>query len=606
MATLEIARGEQLFATRFDGSAAYLVTFEQVDPLWVVDLSDPWAPAITGALTVPGWSTHLVPTGDGRLVAVGVEVDAGWNVVASLFDVHDPAVPTLLDRVDLGPGGSTAFYDVKALGVFPTEGYVLVPVSDATDRLAVLTLSAATLDLRGTVGMEGTVLRGLPHARGLVGISTEQVVVVNPATLADVTRCTIAENVVDVDRLPDGRRIPLVARRANGRLGDVPLPLVPERLYRHGEHVAVVGWDEQGRAARVVDFTTDPPTVSGRFDLGGSWYVLGDPGWGMVRPDGMGYGGSIGARDAVLTDDGHLVVHGLPDASYGGGGVPMPMPLGVTPPAPDTGSGVLDGFVVIDVVAAALRPPIEIEAGYVTGFVADDGGDLVYTVGQPAPDDSQGRPRMRHDLVRLDLSTRTATAALNVPGSVVSAEGAFVFTREDRWTDDWNWECSVVAVAIDATGATVLDRHVLPEGAWDLQAAGGTLFFQTSVYPMAEEPVGMPGWRDGVMSSDVAPGLWPAPTTTIHVLRLGATLVPGPAIEEDGVFRTLLLAQDGSALLVRDGLVVERWDVEGPIAQRTWEIAVDGYPCVARADAGAEAYLAALGYAGYAELPYLP
>ena len=603
MASLGLARGEQLFATRFDGTAAYVVTFEQVDPLWVVDLSDPWAPAIAGSLIVPGWSTHLVPTGDGRLVAIGVEVDEGWNVVASLFDVQNPAAPTLLDRADLGPGSSTALYDAKALGVFPGDGLVVVPMASVTDRLAVLDLSASGLDLRGAVDLEGTVLRGFPHPRGLVGVSTEQVVVVDPATLADIQRCTIAENVVDVDRLDDGRVLPLVARRAGGRLGDVTLPMVPERLLRHGMRVAVLGWDDLGRAARIVDFSSEPPTVSERLALGGAWYVLGDPGWGMARPEVAGYGWGNGT-DALLTDDGHLVVHGLPyDSSGGGGGMPGPKPLGFAP-TPDDGAGILDGFVVIDVLTASLEPPVEVEDGFVTGFVAGPGAEILYTVGRPASDDALGRPRMLHVLHRVDLMTRLTAEPVNVPGALVAAQGPLVFTVEDRWTDGWDWECAVLAVSIDALGATVLDRRVLPEGAWDLRAAGATLCFVTSA--VHDDDVVLPGpfpGGDDAIGMGAMPGLWWSPTTTVHVLRLGTTLEAGPSIPDDGTLRALLLVEDGAALTTRDGLTVERWDLSGLSASRDWEAAVAAVPWRATADTLLGGYLVALGYAGHAHLP---
>ena len=34
--SVELGKGEQLFATRFDGNRAYMVTYERQDPLWVI------------------------------------------------------------------------------------------------------------------------------------------------------------------------------------------------------------------------------------------------------------------------------------------------------------------------------------------------------------------------------------------------------------------------------------------------------------------------------------------------------------------------------------------------------------------------------------------
>ena len=39
-------------------------TYERIDLLWIVDLSDPREPVIKGELEVPGWSTYIQPLGD--------------------------------------------------------------------------------------------------------------------------------------------------------------------------------------------------------------------------------------------------------------------------------------------------------------------------------------------------------------------------------------------------------------------------------------------------------------------------------------------------------------------------------------------------------------
>lgn len=124
---LELAKGERLFATRFAGDKAYVVTFLQTDPLWVVDLSDPKNPVVAGHIEVPGWSTHLEPIGD-LLFSIGWE---SGSVVASLFDVAAPADPKLLRRLPLGDSGSysEAMWDEKALKVLPDAGLALIPLT---------------------------------------------------------------------------------------------------------------------------------------------------------------------------------------------------------------------------------------------------------------------------------------------------------------------------------------------------------------------------------------------------------------------------------------------------------------------------------------------
>ena len=127
---LEVVRNESLHATRFDGDKAYIVTFLRIDPLWIVDLSNPSHPTISGELEVPGWSTYLQPMGD-RLLSVGVEDAQGSQVAVSLFDVRNPAEPALLSRLPLGESHSwtEANHNEKALGFFPEAGLVLLPFS---------------------------------------------------------------------------------------------------------------------------------------------------------------------------------------------------------------------------------------------------------------------------------------------------------------------------------------------------------------------------------------------------------------------------------------------------------------------------------------------
>ena len=50
--TEDYAKGERIYAVRFVGKVGYVVTFEQVDPLFVMDLSDPTNPVIKGELEI--------------------------------------------------------------------------------------------------------------------------------------------------------------------------------------------------------------------------------------------------------------------------------------------------------------------------------------------------------------------------------------------------------------------------------------------------------------------------------------------------------------------------------------------------------------------------
>ena len=91
--SLLVGANESLFGTRFDGDRVYVVTFRRIDPLFCVDLGDPRDLRLLGELEVPGFSTYLEAFAEGsRLLSVGVE---GGQVAVSLFDVADPAHPTM-------------------------------------------------------------------------------------------------------------------------------------------------------------------------------------------------------------------------------------------------------------------------------------------------------------------------------------------------------------------------------------------------------------------------------------------------------------------------------------------------------------------------------
>ncbi|MFI5121793.1 MAG: beta-propeller domain-containing protein [Vicinamibacteria bacterium] len=127
-----IGRGEQIYAVRFIDGLGYVVTFRQVDPLHVVDLSDPAAPRLAGELEIPGYSAYLHPVGPGLLLGIGQDATADGalrGAQASLFDVSDPEAPVRLDHASLGHGSSTEVeYDHHAFTWSPEHALAVLPV----------------------------------------------------------------------------------------------------------------------------------------------------------------------------------------------------------------------------------------------------------------------------------------------------------------------------------------------------------------------------------------------------------------------------------------------------------------------------------------------
>ena len=163
----DMGRGERIYAARYIGDRAYVVTFRQVDPLYVVDLSDPTAPAVLGELKIPGYSAYLHPVGDGLLVGIGREADEDGRIQgfkASLFDVSDPAKPTEIDTWTLANAQSGVEWDHRAFLWWAPEQLMIVPVNSWRNEVP-----------SGAAVFEVTAEAGLDY-QGLITHSTEDFV----------------------------------------------------------------------------------------------------------------------------------------------------------------------------------------------------------------------------------------------------------------------------------------------------------------------------------------------------------------------------------------------------------------------------------------------
>ena len=143
----DIAPGESIYAVRFIGDRAYIVTFKQVDPLFVIDTSDPSSPKILGKLKIPGYSNYLHPYDATHIIGFGKEVDesidadkvhnpdavyytAIQGVKMALFDVSDVENPKELWKEVIGDRGSDSplLTNHKALLFDKERGLLTFPV----------------------------------------------------------------------------------------------------------------------------------------------------------------------------------------------------------------------------------------------------------------------------------------------------------------------------------------------------------------------------------------------------------------------------------------------------------------------------------------------
>lgn len=129
-----IAPEEEIYAVRFVEDRGYVVTFEQTDPLFTIDLSDPRAPALVGELEIPGYSSYLHPLSDDFVLAIGMDGTEDGDITGlavSLFDVSDFSAPALAAKYTLESDDwsySEALYDHHAFtyhnGVLSFPAYV--------------------------------------------------------------------------------------------------------------------------------------------------------------------------------------------------------------------------------------------------------------------------------------------------------------------------------------------------------------------------------------------------------------------------------------------------------------------------------------------------
>jgi hypothetical protein len=231
---LELKVPESLRSVRFDGDRAYAITAQapepydptagadaelpvppvdscgpNCDPLFVLDLSDPWEPVQLGELEMPGWVFHMEPRGD-RLLALGFESTYPLGTLnVSLFDVADGAAPKLLERVSFGGQWAGLAEDQnrihKAFTIIDDLGLILVPYGwwgwqedvqctsfescggdsstscwDAGDwqRMGAVQLidwSGDTLVGRGQANLASWTLRAMIHDQGLLAVSDDEV-----------------------------------------------------------------------------------------------------------------------------------------------------------------------------------------------------------------------------------------------------------------------------------------------------------------------------------------------------------------------------------------------------------------------------------------------
>ncbi len=133
-----LADEEKIYSVRFIGKMGYIVTFQQVDPLFVIDLSDPTNPTIKGELKIPGYSSYLHPYDETHIIGIGNNVKSNGsggvtttNMKMSMFDVSDVENPKEIFSVDIGDSYaySNITYNHKVLLYSKSRNLIGFPVT---------------------------------------------------------------------------------------------------------------------------------------------------------------------------------------------------------------------------------------------------------------------------------------------------------------------------------------------------------------------------------------------------------------------------------------------------------------------------------------------
>ena len=500
--------GESLTSARFDGTRAYLVTAARIDPLFLVDTTDPANPRQAGIpLEMPGQLDFIEPRGD-RLLALGHTNEAGkpFQLQVSLVGVADPAHPTLLSRAifggDWGWVASPADDLRKAFQVIDPApgrvGLVVVPAQgwDATSwtwlgGTQLVDWAGDALAGRGFLPHPGAIARAFPldaSATRLGALSNQSLQVIDAADRsapAELARLDLARP-VDALAFLRGKAVELSGDWYRGATEivvtepldpDAPVPLArvavaaPQaRMFSDGDIVWLLAQDWATGAAwlQAVDLS-DPvnPALRGRLDLA------------PEEAGGYGWGGYWGYGDQALLVGHVLALHrawwiaplaaGAPGCAGCGGG-------------PDA----VRLFDLSDPDRPARAAVVAIPGSAWSWGLAATGSFLWLTHYEWEAEPST----VRYYLDRIDVSDPYRPALLpkvNVPGVFFAAseDGTRLWTEEPVPPKDWTGDATtwVHALEVIERGTARLLASA-PVAGWPggSAAQGGHAWIQTWVW----------------------------------------------------------------------------------------------------------------------------
>ena len=128
------AKNEDIQAVRYIEDTAFVITYLEIDPLFIIDLSNPRKPEITGSVNISGYSTLIVPVDKNTILGIGygsenTELNINDGVKIVTFDISDKSNPKVLDTKTYDYCYSAVQHNPKALLVNFDRGDFTIPLN---------------------------------------------------------------------------------------------------------------------------------------------------------------------------------------------------------------------------------------------------------------------------------------------------------------------------------------------------------------------------------------------------------------------------------------------------------------------------------------------
>ncbi|MBI3073330.1 MAG: beta-propeller domain-containing protein [Deltaproteobacteria bacterium] len=539
--TLDLGNIGTLTGAKYDGEKGYLVHGQQVDPLDVIDLSNPARPTLVSRLEIPGFFDHLVARGD-RVLAVGREqVDGKWKIAVALFDVSNAAAPRELSRVNLGEDWSWTHNEsgkMKEMSILDNLGLVVLPYTTynydgdqmwgaATSRLQLLGLTRTALTKLGSVSSADFADRSFTLGSNLGAISYRRLASYsiadrNRPTLAGElelsrnvaqvarTAANVVELVGDYSEALELRVKPTQNADDSAPLGRVTLTGEGGSLYTNGSFVYVVAnsWKSGEQKTLVHVVSTLPasnPRLQGTLELTG----VSQGRWG--GPIIMSRIACIGGRcpwfrnvvKPVQVDGNMLVFHGNKAKTDGTSDEvlfvvdladPRTPKLAATPKL-DLGT-VASLHATGRKVHVSTHAPFEIDAA----CNATTSTDPTDPDARPVPSSCGQTVKFFATTFNLDRPAQPVQGAkVNVPGPVVDAwsstsgQTSYLATTDSRYRKEKTALKSFDTLKLRSDGkAQLLDLRLIDDSADELKLAGRHVYYTETKWPETWTPTSKP------------------------------------------------------------------------------------------------------------------